>query len=506
MILWILWIFGVLGERGAIAAGDPVGLVIAILTLLFFFGLVIYFVVLALARALGGPLARWVAIPFGLDRAAGLLARESLEWQRDPKGGALLCGALALLHRPRHDEAIATRLAAELAAVKDIGAAGVIASGLLAASRGDRDGARELLVGALDLEMSRTPPAARTIASEWLIADAVHQGAWAQAVKLAEEPGVSLSARARLLVGVASRFAGTHGPTDAGLWILWALAGRHAATRPLLDRALATPRVLHRRRQDAPPPPPPPPVVDDEPELPSDPLARALTLHAHWTARDPIHLRLHPARLGALCRAWDEVWQQAAVRTLVEARAAHLGVLGKGEAIADDFFAEVVEDLAALSEECGVAIAEAIAAERRKGAAATDEDGPREAEDALLGAISGRAVAHLRSRLLGEVEAAAETMESRTKSERALPSVEEWKEWTRLRQIYERAGQLGGLELRRLMFPQVHRSACNFAVWLWNERKEYGVSKPIFRWLLTEAEAVGDEQAIELQKRNVGVN
>ena len=55
------------------------------------------------------------------------------------------------------------------------------------------------------------------------------------------------------------------------------------------------------------------------------------------------------------------------------------------------------------------------------------------------------------------------------------------------------------------MFPDIHLYVCNYAVWLWNERKEYGISTPLFRWLLAEAEAVGDEEAIILQRKNVGV-
>ncbi|MFY0541880.1 hypothetical protein [Nannocystis pusilla] len=60
------------------------------------------------------------------------------------------------------------------------------------------------------------------------------------------------------------------------------------------------------------------------------------------------------------------------------------------------------------------------------------------------------------------------------------------------------------MALRYLMFPQVHRDVCGYAVWLWNDRKEYGLSGPMFQWLLAEAEAVGDLEAIELQRKNVG--
>src|SRR5690606_26699698 len=109
---------------------DPADVFFAIVALIAVFGLFLYYMATATARLLGWPLARYVAIPLGLDRVAGILAREAIEWQRDPTGGALLAGALALLARDRHDEAIATRLAGALAEIQDIGAAGVIASGL----------------------------------------------------------------------------------------------------------------------------------------------------------------------------------------------------------------------------------------------------------------------------------------------------------------------------------------------------------------------------------------
>ena len=41
------------------------------------------------------------------------------------------------------------------------------------------------------------------------------------------------------------------------------------------------------------------------------------------------------------------------------------------------------------------------------------------------------------------------------------------------------------------------------AVWLWNTRNEYALSHAISKWLLGEALAVGDAEAIELCSRNV---
>jgi hypothetical protein len=40
------------------------------------------------------------------------------------------------------------------------------------------------------------------------------------------------------------------------------------------------------------------------------------------------------------------------------------------------------------------------------------------------------------------------------------------------------------------------------AAWLWNTRHEYVLSHAISRWLLDEAMAVGDTEAIELGHRN----
>jgi hypothetical protein len=60
----------------------------------------------------------------------------------------------------------------------------------------------------------------------------------------------------------------------------------------------------------------------------------------------------------------------------------------------------------------------------------------------------------------------------------------------------------GGLELRRLAFPHAFTKGSKMAVWLWNARKEYAMSHAISRWLLDEALAVGDTEAIELGHRN----
>ena len=108
----------------------------------------------------------------------------------------------------------------------------------------------------------------------------------------------------------------------------------------------------------------------------------------------------------------------------------------------------------------------------------------------------------LREQLIGEVELAFDAVRDRVAQNRRLPALDEWRAWLSLRDLHARAAGLGGLELRRLVFPHVHQVGCKMAVWLWNERGQHFLANAMFRWLLDEAVAVGDAEAIELQRRN----
>src|SRR5262245_41893561 len=82
------------------------------------------------------------------------------------------------------------------------------------------------------------------------------------------------------------------------------------------------------------------------------------------------------------------------------------------------------------------------------------------------------------------------------------PAIDEWWEFLALRTAYDVAVIVGGLELRRLAFLHVFSKGSNMAAWLWNKREEYALSHAISKWLLDEALAVGDVEAIELGHRN----
>lgn len=474
----------VLGVGLVVLLGAPV--VLGILALLLGFG---GWAVMAL-EAFGGalwPLLRRTVVAAGLVRTSHLLsylARPT--WSKDQAGGAALAGALALLHRRAHDPALASWLEGKLGPQAGPGFAAVVASGLIAASRGDRSTARELLRSADDFDPDFAPAAARQIANEWLVADAAERGDWATVIRRGVDPARS-TAYTAFLARAAARIrgealVGEPSPTDFGLWVSWLLAPGRRTLRPLLDQARAAQRVLYQRKPPPPPPPAEPPRPTIEPgAYEGDPVAYAQALHALWAHEAELSQRLTAARLMELCRAWEAAWPEATRR--LEERSLALGAQTRGEAVVAGVRQIVASELAGLARRAELPVA-AFAPEV---------------------ATAASAAGALRSALLAGVEEVSEQLRQRTSGNKRLTASEELRAWTQLRRLYEEAALLGGMELRYLLFPMIHRDACNYAVWLWNDRKEYGISGPIFKWLLGEAEAVGDQEAIELQRKNVGV-
>jgi hypothetical protein len=474
------------GARG-VAATSAIGVVFLFLALIGW--------VVTLLDLLGGlvwPLLRRTVIAAGWVRASyylGALARTT--WSRDREGGKVVAAALALLHRP-HDAELATWLEGQIASRATAGLGAVVATGLLAASRGDRDGARDTLLGADAFDPDLAAPAARRVANEWLVADAAARGDWIAVVRRGALPGQA-TAYTRFLARAAARIRGEAppgepSPTDFGLWLSWLLAPGRKVMRPLLDQARATPRVLHQHKP--PPPAPPAPPVVDPAEHAGDPVAHAQALHATWLALLPrgagpaateLEQRLSATRLHELCRAWEAAWPVAERRLRQR-----VGALG----------AQIPAEVALASVRRVVA--------RELGALARAARLPLSAFEAEV-PTAAQAAAELRAELLAAVESGCDELRRRTAADQRLPLVEESRAWNQFRRRYEEVIALGGMELRYLLFPQVHRDVCGYAVWLWNDRKEYSLSGPMFRWLLAEAEAVGDVDAIELQRKNVGV-
>ncbi|HEU4726590.1 MAG TPA: hypothetical protein VFT22_01830, partial [Kofleriaceae bacterium] len=142
-------------------------------------------------------------------------------------------------------------------------------------------------------------------------------------------------------------------------------------------------------------------------------------------------------------------------------------------------------------------------------AAAVTDDLARRAEAAQLGAPPGARgpvgdalVRRLRHGRLDALETGFSRWAARRHDNAAHPPIDEWREFVALVTAYDAAVTAGGLELRRLAFPHAFGKGSSMAAWLWNQREEYALSHAISRWLLTEALAVGDAEAIELGHRN----
>ncbi|WP_437810936.1 hypothetical protein [Sorangium sp. So ce1078] len=430
--------------------------------------------------------ARHVMIPLGLPRAAyHVTLLSDWTWRADRRGGAALAAAWALCRARKPDPAVEAWVSERLegaggrggaapappaARPEPLRGAGVAAGAMLAAHRGDLEGARALFDSVAGFDERACPPEARRIAAGWLAADAASRGDWTAVLERAREGG----GRALSLLGaIAARLLGEEpAPAALELWLRWLAAPHRRATLPLLRRALAA-------GEGAPRPEPEEPEPCAAKVAEGDLWSRAVLLHATLLLRP--RGKVSGDDLRRLGGAWDAALDDERAQAELRERALSLGASG-AQAALGPLARAVEEDLAA-----------ALRAARVPRAAWDD-----------LGATIGRTRRRLRDELLSEVELACDALRRRVDEKRELPALAEWREWTSLRAQYEAAGELVGTELRRLAFPKVHADVCHAAVWLFNTRKERAIANAMFRWLLAEAEALEDARLAGLQRGNVG--
>lgn len=414
-------------------------------------------------------LARALAIPLGKPKLAWQLSRLAPSvWKSDSQGGPLLSGAWALLYQKTPDPDFIRTLETRLSAATQIGAATIVASALLRAYRRNFAEARELLESVETFERKIVPRFMQKLASDCLMADALFHGEWERAYELGMRARVR-SRSLRLLTAIAVRLLKKPSPNNTLLRWMWCFAPRRRQTWPLLVHALTNPAnfsICSTKSAS---------ILD------KTPLQQALMLHqicyqAAWQrARDP-------ERLHSLCEAWHHCFQQASFEVHVAERARALGVKTAVPIVIEQFKRTICQQIATLAQRAHIAF-----------------DPEQNPDNEIIQLVSRM----MREHLLAQIEQTCERLGQRVETGRKLPANEEWRAWIHLRDMCEQAGRLGGLELRRLIFPQVHRQACEFAVWLWNRREEYNLAMPMFRWLLAEAQALGDEAAIELQTKNI---
>lgn len=384
--------------------------------------------------------------------------------RKDRKGGPWLAAALALCARRRHDEKAAQRIAEGAARVPaPVRGATLAALGLVAASRGHREEARDLLRSIALLDPRITPAAARRVARDWLAADAAARGDWPEVMRLGEAPGPR-SRALRFLSLAARRLAGTGKvPSDRWLRMAWILAPRRRATRPLLSLALAAPR----QRSDA-----------GSLRAPREgtALCRAAALHAAAMAAPPGSLDA-PA-LRAVGAAWDAALEDPETARALLARELALGADGKSEALRR-LNERVRAEVAWLVGESAVPLRRLRGSELLEAAAL-----------------------QVRDALIADLEAESAEMQRRAAEQSLLPLAEEWRALARLRHRYVAASARLDQEGRRMAFEILHPALSAVAVELYNVSKQRSVANAVFGFLAAEAEAVSDAASHELHRKN----
>lgn len=429
-------------------------------------------------------LVRLVLVPLGLVRLAHAFG--SLCMPGDARGGALLAGAWALLHlspgrrRQRAQAWIQSKLDATPGALqrsRQIMAAGVVAHGLTAAARGDRDGARRLLQALSSMDPQVRPLRAYGVAQDWLIADAAERGDYSAVRVLGEGPDATplaqFLARHAASRGWCASTAERHVGPAAQSWLLWLWL---RSGRPLTLWSRLWEMLRMAQGPDARPTDSPSAAALPWPEpSPVGALATALRGHAYLLTL-PQRLRT-PEALTRLGADWDAALADGATRRYVIERSLLLGVT-RGE----DLLRQLREDVAGELAEClwGLPLPQPP-----------------------TGSVLWLAVRRVRDDLLRTLELRCGALRDRVNAKRALAIGDEWREWAELRAHYEESARLGGREVQRLLWSRFQQDLCSYAVWLYNLRKERPLANAIFRYLLTEAGALGDTETVALQKKNV---
>lgn len=419
-------------------------------------------------QPIGPFVIRHVLVPLGRVRLAFYVGYVS-RLGPDGEGYALCAAAWAFARRPT--PAGEVWLLARRGLRVPLGDAEVVMTAFMAAGRGDIETARQLLESTQLLV--EVHPELRELAGEWLAVDAAERGAWQELVAAAAALRWPASPLAYLLEGIAARHAGESGaPGNFELRARWLLAPYRRATWALVTAPVTPPRREVAGANDAA-------AAGDAADTSAvlEPLPRAVAAHLAFRTQEP-----SAAALAATVRAWDAALADGATHAWLARRALELDApLGAVDRALRDVAATVTDELA------------------------------RAADTAKLGAppaggpVGNELLRRLRHGRLDALETAFTRWADRRTTGDVRPAIDEWREFVALRAAYTAAVTAGGAELRRLAFPHAFSTGSNMAAWLWNARDEYVLSHAISKWLLDEALAVGDAEAIELGHRNCGL-
>ncbi|MGN6111326.1 MAG: hypothetical protein ACTHU0_39890, partial [Kofleriaceae bacterium] len=359
------------------------------------------------------------------------------------------------------------------------------------------------------------------LAGEWLAVEAAERGAWAELAEDARATRWPASPLTYLLEGIAARRTRDPGaPGELALLARWLFAPHRGVTSKLLDvgpaareagerpanaaattaaattTAATTTAATTASSDDATttsptspasPASPAHPASPASPTRPDDagasakPAAAALAALPHAVAAH-LAFRARPPSAGELAtavHAWDIALADAQTHGWLARRALELEApLGAVDRALREVAGAVTDELARAAEAHQLG--------------APPSHGP----------VGDGLARRLRHGRLDALEHGFTRWAQRRHDGSTRAAIDEWREFVALHAAYAAATAAGGIELRRLAFPHAFSTGSNMAAWLWNVRKEYVVSHAISVWLLEEALAVGDAEAIELGHRN----
>lgn len=432
-----------------------------------------------------------VLVPLGRWRAAWALTQlAAWTWRGDRGGGALVAGAWALVQRQarghRPDPKAVSWLVGRRDGLRPLRGGGILGSALLAELRDDREGMLELTESVLMLSPDARHAGARGLAAQWLAAWAAERGDWDEVLAVTRRVR-SIPAGARLLHLLARARVGKDERPVGRLVMLsaWLLA-------PGRRRTWAWVRATWAAKPDTGSVAGPGSPTETDSETDSETVSEAGVESECDFVRVPraavtAHARLSHAsgrtisatELLQLALAWQEALDSPAVREGLAERAKAIGARRTDPL--EIARAQVIDELAELLHRSGIS-AEALP------------------EPPLVLAM---AMTRVESLATAEVEARWTPIERRNDADGALPAIDEWREFVALARAYEAAVRIRGDVGRRLLFEDTDTAISNLAAALWNDRSERSIANAMFAWLLPEAEAVHDADAIRRLTRNV---
>jgi hypothetical protein len=314
---------------------------------------------------------------------------------------------------------------------------------------------------------------------KWLMAQAVGKGQWRNAVRLGRDR-ITVSGWSHALTTLAARLGGIDPvPPNWRVWFAWVSTWHWRATWPMLQQALASPRAgspaTGPGQADAEGPAPPP---ADLPQALRR-LVQALGAETQDQAQDTPVL----AQAIAATMAW---FDSASTRARIEQRAAQSSssLRPSVDAVLLACQERLVELIVPLLE-CRPQLAQVL------GDAAV-EPGSQ--------AACAQAVRRARDRLHADIEVQCADYLERTTAQKNFEGFVEHRTWVGVRDAADRLLALDPSS-EHALFQTMFLPVCNFAAFLFNQRKQRLLAYEMFSWL--HIHAGGDAEGQALLARNV---